>query len=282
MLIYYRKITVWRPSDYAHAMVSKPTNIFESNKDYTNFLIIDQSEKNIDNFIIRSKILKAIEETLPNLKGSILDMGCGRMPYKPLILANGRITNYIGLDLEMGVYADKKKPDLSWNGTKIPLEDDSVNNILAIEVFEHIPNPEIVLNEILRVLTPGGVFFFTIPFIWPLHDIPDDEYRYTPFSFERHLKNSGFFNIDLKPLGGWDTALAQMIGLWIKRKQMPEGLRSGFYKQLYPFYNQLLKNDYKSDNFSEQTMFIGMSGIAKKPEISKPLTDNSEKKKKKL
>ena len=134
------------------------------NKDYTNFLIIEQSEKNIDNFIKRSKILKAIEETLPNLKGSVLDVGCGRMPYKPIILANGKITDYIGLDLEDKVYANQQKPNLSWNGEIIPLKENAVDNVFAIEVFEHIPNPEFVLGEIRRVLNPGGVFFLLFHF----------------------------------------------------------------------------------------------------------------------
>ena len=29
MLFYFRKLSVWRPSDYAHALISKPTEIFE-------------------------------------------------------------------------------------------------------------------------------------------------------------------------------------------------------------------------------------------------------------
>ena len=274
--LYYRKISVWRPSDYAHAIVSRTSDFFDYKTDYSDFLVIDQTEKNIDKFIIRTGILKAIEETLPNLNGSLLDVGCGRMPYKPIILANGRIKNYIGLDLEKGVYAEQQKPDLTWNGEKIPLDDNTVDNIFAVEVFEHIPYPEIVLNEIRRVLTPGGVFFFTIPFLWPLHDIPNDECRYTPFSFERHLKNSGFYGIDLKPLGGWNAALAQMIGLWVKRKPMSEELRPKYINQLFPFYNELLNSDFKSNDFAEQNMFIGIWGIATKPATSQTIDVNSQ------
>jgi GT2 family glycosyltransferase/Flp pilus assembly protein TadD/glycogen synthase/SAM-dependent methyltransferase len=274
--LYYRKISVWRPSDYAHAIVSRTSDFFDCKTDYSDFLVIDQTEENIDKFIVRTGILKAIEETLPNLNGSLLDVGCDRMPYKPIILANGKITNYIGLDFEKGAYAEQQKPDLTWNGEKIPLNDNTVDNIFALEVFEHIPHPEIVLNEIRRVLTPGGVFFFTFPFLWPLHDIPHDECRYTPYSFERHLKNSGFSGIDLKPLGGWNAALAQMIGLWVKRKPMSEELRPKYINQLFPFYNELLNSDFKSNNFAEQNMFIGIWGIAIKPTKSQTIDVNSQ------
>ena len=53
--------------------------------------------------------------------------------------------------------------------------------------------------------------------LWPLHDVPYDECRYTPFAIKRHLRNAGFEQFRLKPLGGWDASLAQMIGLWILR-----------------------------------------------------------------
>jgi hypothetical protein len=52
------------------------------------------------------------------------------------------------------------------------------------------------------MLKPGSLLFFTVSFLWPLHDVPRDAYRYTPFALERHLRNSGFAQIKLKALGG--------------------------------------------------------------------------------
>jgi len=74
------------------------------------------------------------------------------------------------------------------------------------------------MKEIWRVLKPGGILFFTVPFLWNLHEIPYDEYRYTPFALKRHLTQSGFNEIEIKAMGGWDAALAQMLGLWVRRR----------------------------------------------------------------
>ena len=41
---------------------------------------------------------------------------------------------------------------------------------------------------------------------------------HTSFALQRHLTNSGFTEIEIKVMGGWDAALAQMLGLWVGRR----------------------------------------------------------------
>jgi len=83
--------------------------------------------------------------------------------------------------------------------------------------MEHCKEPEIVLKEIYRVLKPESIFILKVPFLRNLHEVPNDEYRYTPYSLERHLKNSGFSNIEVKATGGRHVSMAQMLGLWVRR-----------------------------------------------------------------
>ena len=139
----------------------------------------------IDSHHLRVSILKAVQDALPLFHGTILDVGCGEMPYRDLLLeAPSRATRYIGLDLAGTAYS-RHQPDVFWNGAVIPLRDASVESALATEVLEHCPEPLRTLSEIHRVLKPGGVLLITVPFLWPIHDPPYDEYRYTPFSLER-------------------------------------------------------------------------------------------------
>ena len=98
----------------------------------------------------------------------------------------------------------------------MPFENNQFDSAFGTEVLEHCPYPKAILKEVNRVLKPGGIFFFTVPFIWPLHEVPHDEFRYTPFSLKRLLEESGFEKIELEATGGWHASLAQMLGLWIK------------------------------------------------------------------
>lgn len=219
----------------------------------------------MDLYLVRSGILKAMNAFLPRCTGTLLDIGCGEMPYRDHILQNSQATHYIGLDFKEGKYAAQQNPDIAWDGKHIPLARHSIDWAMATEVLEHCPDPERVLKEINRVLRPGGGLFFTVPFLWPLHDMPQDEYRYTPFSLERHLSNAGFHDIELKALGGWDAALAQMIGLWVKRKPMSKQLRQQAMEDFFPLYKQLVASDIPPDDFTKgHNMVTGLYGTAVK------------------
>ena len=232
------------------------------------FLNPQLTPANLDRFLIRKRILDAMQEILPQLSGTLVDVGCGYMPYKQLLLSlPSQVTKYIGLDLVDNIY---QKPDLEWDGKTIPLDDNSIDCAIATEVFEHCPEPEIVMKEICRVLKPGGILFFTVPFLWNLHDTPYDEYRYTPFALDRHLKNSGFEKIKLKALGGWDASLAQMLGLWVRRRLVgsrQQNLVRLILSMLFlPIIWLLIKLDNPPQQFNGGLMITGLSGTAIKPE----------------
>jgi SAM-dependent methyltransferase len=223
----------------------------------------------LDKYLVRPSILSALKANLSNFEGKLLDIGCGQLPNKTLLMAPpSQVTQYIGLDLENNPIHDNQ-PDIAWQDGNIPLPDSSVDTAIATEVFEHCPNPELVMHEIRRVLNPGGKLFFTIPFLWPLHEVPYNEYRYTPFSLKRHLANSGFTAIDLKPLGGWDASLAQMLGLWLRRRPLGKRMRWALSSLMLPVVYMLSRWDKRTTAQNQSSsMITGLSGTASKPEIN--------------
>ncbi len=223
-----------------------------------------------DLYIVRKNIFDAVENNLHHFKGNVLDVGCGIMPYKELILKNNKnISTYTGLDFENPVNNQYSilKPDLFWEGEIIPMADNTVDTIIATEVFEHCANPEIVMKEMYRVLKDNGLIFFTVPFFWYLHLVPYDEYRYTPFALKRHLTNSSFSNIQLFELGGWDASLAQMISMWFSNRPLSTKKKKILYFFLKPIVKLLIKKDKllpAKHQFKDCDMITGIYGFAHK------------------
>lgn len=62
------------------------------------------------------------------------------------------------------IMGDKPSPQfLHFNGRIIKLPDQSIDRILCLDAFHHVPNPEQVLQELNRILKEGGIAGFSEP-----------------------------------------------------------------------------------------------------------------------
>ena len=229
------------------------------------FTDIEFSSFTLDRYFVRTSISKSLTKMAPNFRGKLLDAGCGEMPYKSTILNNFNVTEYVGLDIEGALdYNSKVKPDFEWNGVSMPFADNTFDTVLATEVLEHCPHPLVYLSEACRVLKPTGKIIFTVPFLWTLHEVPHDEYRYTPFALQRLFKESGFKESTILPLGGYDASLAVMLGLWINRHRGTSLLDKILRKILMPIIRKLIAIDLPTADFKEGSIYTGFYGFAEK------------------
>lgn len=124
------------------------------------------------------------------LAGVILDIGCAdQKPRRHL----GAEADYVGLDYydtATGWY--ETRPDVFGDAQRLPLQSDSVDHVLLLDVLEHLPRPADCLSDIHRVLRPGGQLIIQVPFIYPLHDAPLDFHRWTRFGLQRAASEAGF------------------------------------------------------------------------------------------
>ena len=122
------------------------------------FVVIDKSPRNIDRWLIRATILAALRRSYPLFRGDLIDIGCGKMPYRTEILQKTKVSSYVGLDVERAlVYDVSVRPDATWDGVTIPFPDQNFDSAIATEVFEHVPDVDLLLREIRRILRPGSV-----------------------------------------------------------------------------------------------------------------------------
>lgn len=179
----------------------------------------------IDSFFVEESLLVFLEKSLPLMRGVVLDVGCGNMKYKPLVLQSPQVVRYSGLDLLEEKYMRTFTPDLTWDGTRMPLEDHSVDTVLLFEVLEHCEHPGVVLGEIKRVLKPDGLLIFSVPLVNPLHGLPFDFQRFTPLGIKTLLAKTGFETIHTELSGSLDASLGYILGLWVKHRAMPALVR---------------------------------------------------------
>jgi SAM-dependent methyltransferase len=88
------------------------------------------------------------------------------------------------------------------DATAMPFPDASFDRVIAAEVLEHIPCDQQAMNEIARVLRPGGIAAVTVPawlperICWALsddyHNVPGGHVRiYTRPEIELKLRRAG-------------------------------------------------------------------------------------------
>ena len=230
------------------------------------FTRVELHRDNLDIYYARTSIFRAVDDAAKQMQGSLLDIGCGKMPYRDHIMASSKLSSYVGLDIDMALHYDARvKPDFFWDGKRMPFEDNRFDCAMATEVLEHCPDPLIVMNETYRVLKPGGFIFCTIPFLWPLHEVPHDEFRYTPFALRRLLLEAGYERIEIHATGGWHASMAQMLGLWVKRSPLPVRFKRWAPRLIMPIYKKLLKMDRPPIEYFESTMITGLKVMAYKP-----------------
>lgn len=113
-------------------------------------------------------------------------------------------------------------------GEDLPFEDDSIDVAFCGGVLEHVKEPQQIVDEVLRVLKPGGEFYLEVGFLEPFHEAPEDYNRWTVNGL-RFLCRS-FEELEVGISNGPGSAVA-----WILVE----------YAQIFPrhaFFRFLLKN----------------------------------------
>ena len=82
--------------------------------------------------------------------GHCLEIGCGRGAFQDMV------DDYTGVDLSAAVGRYIHKPFYQCSATALPFADSSFDAIWSYAVLEHVPQPESALEEMQRVLRPGG------------------------------------------------------------------------------------------------------------------------------
>ena len=150
-------------------------------------------------FVGRRRILSQMAREALQGKTSprILDVGCGTGANLEMLGELGRAD---GVDISEDALAFCKARGLDrvrlGAAEKMPYEDASFDLVTALDVVEHLDDDVAGLEEMLRVLKPGGRALFFVPafmFLWGVQDdVSHHRRRYTRESLLKSVRAAGF------------------------------------------------------------------------------------------
>lgn len=193
----------------------------------------------------------------------ILDCDCGfrKRTYANVICFD--IVDYISTDV-IGV------------GEQLPFRDNSFDVVMSYAVLEHVTDPQRCMNEMHRVLKPGGLLYFQACFMQPLHGYPSHYFNITPEGALLLVKNADFTvcSQEVTPNFLPIYSLRWMIRKWAEGLSAEDS--DGFLSQTLGYF--LEKNGpeaYEDDPFvknlskeAERIICAGTTVVAQKKEKS--------------
>ncbi len=151
----------------------------------------------------------------------VLDAGAGEGRYR----AHFAHARYVGLDDGRGDPRwDYTALNVSGDLLRMPLRDAAFDHVLCTETLEHLTDPQVFLDEVRRVLRPGGRLHMTAPLAFKEHQEPHDYFRYTRHGLALLLRRAGLEAERIEPEGGYFAFLGDKVQA-AHRHLFPKGRR---------------------------------------------------------
>lgn len=248
------KIAEWRPTKYQSRGGSWRTSL-------------DPNEVGIGSRIMADKVAGFHgSEITRNAKGRLLDLGCGKAPLL------GIYSEFVdeAVKVDWGASHGDEFLDLEHDiNEPLPFEDASFDTVILSDVLEHLREPALCLEEIFRILTPGGKVIANVPFYYWLHEMPYDYYRFTEFGLKYLFEGSGLEIESLTPLGGAPEVALDLIGKIFMEFRIARPL----VKAIFPIYEFVMRSRrfQRYAARTSATMPLGYGVVAQKPESAAKL-----------
>lgn len=139
-----------------------------------------------------SRFIKGAANEIP--EGSqVFDAGAGSSPYRQY---------FNGHDYQCCDAFDIRGVTYLADLHSLPIIDAAYDTVICTQVLEHVQYPQRVLEELYRVLRPGGKLYLTAPQGWGLHYEPYNFFNFTRYGLDLLFKDVGFQVESIRERGG--------------------------------------------------------------------------------
>jgi SAM-dependent methyltransferase len=137
----------------------------------------------------------------------VLSVGAGG-EINRLLSVHSRRRGFKSLSLDIDL---KRNPDIVGDICMHGFKDKVFDVVILSEVLEHLYSPTEGLQNIYRILKPGGKLILSAPFIMPIHDQPNDFFRFTRYGLALLLRK--FRQVEISELNSYFEAIDV---LWVR------------------------------------------------------------------
>jgi SAM-dependent methyltransferase len=160
---------------------------------------VDEGRKIVQGPHLR-KLLGRVTAESPRIH-NLLNAGAGEGLYSHLLLSLPGVTQILELDASYNHCTRPSYPRQQFMAASLaamPFSDHTMDLILCSEVLEHIVQDEQALNELTRVLSPGGWLLITVPTPPAVFDPAHVREGYYPGDLTERLKNRGLQVVEVR------------------------------------------------------------------------------------
>jgi len=115
---------------------------------------------------------------------------------------------------------------------------EKVNLVCIFEVLEHTKNPSLAIKNIYNLIEKESVVLLSTPFIFNIHDEPNDFYRFTKYGLKEIFKE--FSEVEIKEKNGWLESIFVIIMRIKKSKSFLNKILGNSFMLLYYFLYPLI------------------------------------------
>jgi len=209
---------------------------------------------------LHQRLLSAYYLAKNYIDGDVLELGCGEGRGIDVILKKSKTFTAIDKIKDAVDALSAKYPKHNFLSKLFPpmgyIEDKSFDTIISFQVIEHIEDDDLFLNEIFRILRPGGKAIITTPNIkmtltrnpWHIREYTSKELI--------DISSKYFPNVEIKGISG-NTKVIDYYNNNVKSVQkfkrldffnLEKHLPNFIYKIPYELLNRFNRNNLKNDN----------------------------------
>ncbi len=135
-------------------------------------------------------VTSAIEEGVPFDRWTVVEPSADDLP----VIGDGRVHVEVG------------------DGQALTHEGNSFDTVLSIHVLEHVLEPVRMVEELYRVVRPGGHLVLLVPQTANIHHAPHHYQNFTRYWLEAVAERTGGDVVEYRPMGGaWSSVASRLL-----------------------------------------------------------------------